>query len=725
MLGRLTQIFGIILNTTLWVSIGAGVTVIGCEEDSSNDDNFDTVDHQSSALSVSLNTSPVVELAEERSVIKDFTKATILNSPTVISGLDPDELTVVDSVAAKRYVIGKIYGNICPSFAWTSGWQLISTTSRLDESSNQVYQLCEYKYQWPGSPNFTPLRQKFNDFQSMAFESASVVFQEGADYESLVDGALYENFEIQTGKLRRFPQLDSSVRLAIIDNVATHKRANEHDIPEIDKSGSYPHGFNIANMARNLVCPDAENRKCAAEIVSYNALLPNGKGRQMQIAKAIGEAVRDWKNQTARRHLIINLSLGWDRLFDGWQSDRSKWSNEVEAVYIELERASCQGALIFAASGNSPLVTNELTGPVFPGAWESMVAPTPEQCARLFPLNPIIVNLNLRPSTSTNDVVVTNYRPLLYAVGAVDNRTQPLANLRNKAIPPLVAFGDHGTVPDATIDRTPTRPMTGSSVSTIVSAAAAAIVWSLRPQLLAHEVAQLLYDGGLTTDLSSNWGLGCNPSFHSVLNTNSCRIMPVGYRFSARRVTICEAAKHACESGGCVGNLGSDSLGCLGEISNTPANLFNYRNGELGELYDSMEEYSPATVEAIHPSTPTLAPNTVEFIFPGITQPTWDACPRCLYNLHDQSAVINFPIEDLNPASTEHLNATVTVFTAEPPPPPTDQYPYKTTANNLSTDTQHIVRVNVPTGATVSSATVEFSNATSSLLFPIAPPTAD
>jgi hypothetical protein len=77
----------------------------------------------------------------------------------------------------------------------------------------------------------------------------------------------------------------------------------------------------------------------------------------------------------------------------------------------------------------------------------------------------------------------------------VDWQGLPLPNYRRGGLPRRVAFGDHAVASTAGTDD-PAAMYTGSSVSTAVVSAIAAVVWQLRPELSAAEVMRLLGRSG-------------------------------------------------------------------------------------------------------------------------------------------------------------------------------------------------------------------------------------
>jgi len=169
--------------------------------------------------------------------------------------------------------------------------------------------------------------------------------------------------------------------------------------------------------------------------------------------------------------LVLNLSLGWNERFNVLAPAA------VAAVRSALADAVCRGALPIAAAGNQDWGTDPTVGPLFPAAWERQVAPTVLECTLLLGEPP--------PLTYSRG----DYRPLVFAVGAVRASGARLPLDRIEAEPSLVAFGDHGLVASPQ----EAEALTGSSVAALVASATAAAAWSGRPDLSAFELMEGIY----------------------------------------------------------------------------------------------------------------------------------------------------------------------------------------------------------------------------------------
>lgn len=295
------------------------------------------------------------------------------------------------------------------------------------------------------------------------------------------------------------------VRLAIVDSVRDDAERPERDecMPRArgDRECS-PHGWALVNLAKDLLC-DPGRASCAADVGVRRVLRwtyeirrqdeppkeiemgigePGGGlyGSRRDLALAIRREVADWWATPDRPHLILNLSVGWEGIY----------GEEAPEVRGAIEDAVCRGALVVAAAGNRRAGPRSLDKPLLPAAWERDPAPTFARCRALIGEPP-------PPSL----LAPVSYRPLLYAVGGVRQGGRVLANGRPNATPRLVAFGDHAPVlypssppwPKTPVESSPARTLTGTSISTLVVAAAAAARWNEDLDLSPYAVMDRLW----------------------------------------------------------------------------------------------------------------------------------------------------------------------------------------------------------------------------------------
>jgi hypothetical protein len=344
--------------------------------------------------------------------------------------------------------------------------------------------------------------------------------------EQRVWRVLEKHFLEQAGRSSLSLRGGPSVRLAFIDS-----QADGEDLPSERPMGSQ-HGYTLAHLARRLVCP-ADDGICAAKVVARRALkhphfranepfqpLPAAVGGYVgsisELAEAIMEEVLHWQKKGDRRHLILNLSLGWDgelALLDGRASDLQTGKVEdlepsVQAVFKALQFARKEGVLVIAAAGNRRGGKPESGWPLLPAAWE----------LRRPPFLPLAFG----------------DKPV-YAVGGVDGQGLPLPNSRFGGHPRRAAYGDHAVT---AVGNHPTGIYTGSSVSAAVVSSIAAVVWHLRPELRPDQVMALIDKSGDVLDARA--------SFYPWSKGFLSHLLPVP---KLRRISLCTAVEYACGPG--------------------------------------------------------------------------------------------------------------------------------------------------------------------------------
>jgi Subtilase family len=272
------------------------------------------------------------------------------------------------------------------------------------------------------------------------------------------------------------PPPGTSVRISIIDSWATP-----------DAVGTSPHGFSMAGIVDELACGEIgfDDSSCPNKTVpelTLNLLKPGDRdpmggyfGFQSHLAQVIQNAVSKWSGDPAKPKLIINLSLGWDKSYNGGATGME--SKPVLAVKDAIAHAVCQGALVFVAAGNSsergPMAH---TGPLYPAAWE---ATEPAPLA-----DPLGGACQESPPKG----------PLLYAVGGVEDTDYPLSNIRLDGRPQLAAPGFMAPSTKTPAGGKPVNlgPYTGSSVAAAVASGIAAAVWHFNPIFKSSDVVDRL-----------------------------------------------------------------------------------------------------------------------------------------------------------------------------------------------------------------------------------------
>lgn len=322
-----------------------------------------------------------------------------------------------------------------------------------------------------------------------------------------------------------------------------------------DEFAYSPHGLALLRIAERLVCQNGEAGYCAAEVVPELGLPIvdlvaddptktdidwwNGGhlGTIDHIAQAVWRAVEAWQD-SPQQHLVLNLSLGWvGENFGGLESDPNEWFISIRSLYEALRVASCEGALTVAASGNKVGGPQTETGPLLPGAWERLAAPTPGECRELLarghedkePPRGWFADLRGKwcPEMMDEEPDMAP-EPLLYAAGGVHADGTTLVNARPESEPARVAFADHAVVPGSRGDTYWPTVLTGSSVAAVDFSAAVAAVWHFLPELTRTEVVELVETSGKSLDRTADVFFGPSPGV-------------------VHQIAVCPAVKNALE----------------------------------------------------------------------------------------------------------------------------------------------------------------------------------
>jgi hypothetical protein len=307
------------------------------------------------------------------------------------------------------------------------------------------------------------------------------------------------------------------IELAVVDSVSQEAA----DDPQIEPA--HPHGQIMAALITDIVCPD-RRPTCLGQL-RYTLALPRvdgsvapdwlrggRRGTPADVALGIYEAVERWRRRQldgdAAPRLVINLSIGWE-------PPESPRGPDL-ALQAALEHAACQGALVFAAAGNEVLSScGDHRGPLTPASFETVPAPTADQCQAFGFVS---------SSSPEFPIFAEHPRPLVYAVGGVDERGQVLANARVGGRPRLATTAANALARNH--DGVYTMTLSGSSVAAAVASGAAALIWSYRPDLRPDELVELLHQTGWNSGEAADFGL-----------TGPADI---------RRLSICAALERAC-----------------------------------------------------------------------------------------------------------------------------------------------------------------------------------
>jgi hypothetical protein len=421
-----------------------------------------------------------------------------------------------------RWIGVEKHGESCPAPTLASGWTvrplfpLHGVPDDLRQSYSQAHlgRFCVYEYTGYAPHPTLPaaLRAKLR-----AAEPDRAVLISSADtLAGRTSQSFRERFSDRVGSLASNPAaagVPPGVRLAFLDSQPTGGEIRK--IPEA--SGSSEHGYVLSHMAAYLACPGGQS-SCAVEIVPRLALpmvsFVDGKeekdeanggyrGTFEDLNQALWDEIVAWQQSPgAAKHLVLNLSIGWDGdKYGGGEENVEDMPPAVQAIYEVLEAAADQGILVIAAAGNELPGPEATERPLLPAGWEA------------------------RPRGGA--------RPLVYAASGVDGGDHPLVNTRAKGEAPRVAYADHAVVGNFWNNRL-TTTLTGSSVASAVVSTTAAMVWSARPDLQPEAVMQLLSQSGIELPRTPDFWAPSDPVPGHV-----------------RRISLCGAMRQACAAGGC------------------------------------------------------------------------------------------------------------------------------------------------------------------------------
>ncbi len=247
------------------------------------------------------------------------------------------------------------------------------------------------------------------------------------------------------------------------------------------------HGRHMGNIINDITCPDGTT-SCRVELEFVIGLPRVGGGgtdfvhggmvaTHADLAAGIYEGIRRWELANASRpvatKLVVNLSVAWEHEIFGGNENQPL--APIRAIRTALELASCKGALIIGSVGNESDFCG-MSGPMLPAGWETRAAPDASRCAEL--------GVAIPPGQS-------GYRPLVHAVGGLDIDLGPMPHAREDANPRLMADSTHAAAGDPLYGG-----LTGTSVGTAATSAAAALVWGYRPNLSPAQVMHWVYTGG-------------------------------------------------------------------------------------------------------------------------------------------------------------------------------------------------------------------------------------
>lgn len=366
----------------------------------------------------------------------------------------------------------------------------IQRRARVPKHPDRMRRLCAYD--WHPNEGKGDRRPGKQDFQNLgrgkrAIREDFAVASSMQTPERLRDARQDDRIKVIKNQMA-FPKTQlngpaSGVLLGVIDSSPRGVVAlGASGGPYIGECPANPHGFQMARLAQAAACPSGNG--CAVSVWTELALPyttppmvpppePNeDKCGSFGMRSHVAERIEDlltlwWEHQEQYPHLVINLSLGWVK-----RKARPVWShapimNELdgdlaeEAVEHALRRAACAGALTFAAAGNNPGYAGE-DDILSPAALQSETV-TPGMCQAL------------------GFKVGREDRPVVVAVGGVNDSELPIPMSRKEGIPELMASGFEVGLEQTSAAAAHADwliPVTGTSASTAVVSGIAAGVWS-------------------------------------------------------------------------------------------------------------------------------------------------------------------------------------------------------------------------------------------------------
>ncbi len=502
--------------------------------------------------------------------------------------------TIPAGVCTDLRWVGARPGSTCPTPG--AGWLAES----LFPAAAPLPQFCVYEWTGDGAPGLSGLPKKSpgDDVPWLDRDCFVVAGQSTASsIEGIVRPSLTASHRRQVEMpLARVRSGNAPVTIAILDTW-----------PSASQVGRSSHGFGMAGIAEGIACDALSGGTCPIRAVPFLALdrygldarkdeLHGGDyGAQSQLARAIYQAV----SAPGSDKRVLNLSVAWDGVYNTTAANVP--SLPFLAVRAALEYAACQDALVITAAGNAPGGPVPRTGPAYPAAFER--AP------------PVVCRSGRR-------------RNLVYSVGGVDGRDEPLVNTRPLGRPALAA--PSFAVPGArTVGGTVTAvgPLSGSSVSAAVVSAIAALVWNARPSLTPPQVMEKIHGSGAELSGFADY---CSPgaSCGRIKRASVCRALAsVRPGLSCTGVTIPAGAgtnpSYSLVDLARIGSQGSLAAAFSGPLA---------RLGPVAGCRPDIPIFSSAPGGLL--GAPELCPSEVltsDLIAPSLDpQPGPDPCPACM-----------------------------------------------------------------------------------------------
>lgn len=396
------------------------------------------------------------------------------------------------------------------------------------------------------------------------------------------------------------------------------------------KAGFERHGLAMAAIANTIRCPwetgditTCRDRTFFAQAFPYTraptflakltpaqlpllaAAEPSARrvGSSGSLAQGIWQAIAEWRQRrqssttgplSPGAPLVLNLSLAWNPLYGDIPATlanhlrlldndadaialRAQIPVQVRMIHTALVYASCLDVLTIAAAGNSQVDGCDAVGPLAPGSWERLRAPTLEECKLLFPGESFDTRRPGDPRRAANPALV-------YAVGGMADEVftendlmtprGPLATSRPGGIPPRLIMAARAVVD---WQGQWTEAWTGTSVAAAAYSGLAAALWTQRPNLTPHQLVTWIDSTGeqhTTSDFPSPRPANivtAHRAYDKICPGTGCNVNPykapsLGYGSQLNAALATAVTQN-------VWTAGAPSIGGEGKLVATPVNL--------------------------------------------------------------------------------------------------------------------------------------------------------
>ncbi|WP_437274369.1 hypothetical protein WME90_24280 [Sorangium sp. So ce375] len=277
---------------------------------------------------------------------------------------------VVAGCTGRRWV-GRFRGGVCPDLPVGMPWRGKKLFQSEIDAPAFLAEYCVYEYFGAGEPDpaetaalQAAVASASDDTCTFAEDCVTVgPLGDGDDVDvDAMRTVLHDEF-IQQVNGAALPPVNAGATLAIARVAVIDTKAS-------NQSPVNAHATVVGGLIRDLTCSDPGVR-CAAD-VTYELGLPQldnsnlGSsgghfGSMSQVATAIYRSVSSWQSQNytapgvppVNPRLVINASIGAQPGPD-CGPDAEKLSCAAQSLYDAIRHATCQGALVVAAAGNSP-----------------------------------------------------------------------------------------------------------------------------------------------------------------------------------------------------------------------------------------------------------------------------------------------------------------------------------------------------------------------------------